>query len=339
MTRLTNSVGNQHSALRFISNRRSSRHAYTQLGLSANFIGVALSCFLLSTSVFFAAATKAAPPKRFLVTITSQLDRGDTRHNYERALAHLLLQKTEVEFGPYDVIDAPPMSYTRAVQSLQENIYPNFIRGFVFQKNLSKSGDLDYVPFPILRGLLGYRTCFLSTAIEESFAQAKSRKDILSFTHGYGVDWPDITILRAGGVSTTSYPGYKSLFKMVAANRFDLFCRGTNEIYDEYQRHKNLQNFAYDKTKAFFYEFPFFFYANSSNSLVIERLKRGFEITIQDGSFEKLWYQHHKRNLDFVKLNERQIYYFENPYLEGVNRDFTKHFYKLWGGGAVSRQQ
>ncbi|VUD59468.1 hypothetical protein TDB9533_02685 [Thalassocella blandensis] len=287
-------------------------------------VHLALLLFVLPSPQAFSAA-----PERFIVTITSKLDQGDTRHNFERELVVMLLKKTESEYGTFEILDAPPMSYSRALLSLKENTYPNFIRGFVYDTYNTKEFDLGYIPFPILRGLLGYRTCFISSKIKSQFAKVTTREELITYSHGYGPQWADIKIMRNAGIEVFEVPKYKSLFNMVAENRFDLFCRGTNEIYDEYQRNQSIPNFDYDTSKAFFYHFPFFFHSHKSNTLILERLTRGLQMAWEDGSFEGLWWKHHKRNLNFVKLKERKIFYFDNPTTHSLDKTFEKYLYQI----------
>lgn len=296
--------------------------------LAISFAGLGLLTLALLAWILLSPLQFGAQPRaKFIVTITSKLDQGDTRHNYERELIRMLLDKTVDEFGPYEILNAPPMSYGRALSTLKENIYPNFIRGFVYETQLVKEYNLAYIPVPILRGLMGYRTCFLAKDIEQRFANATTHDEVMQFSHGYGTGWVDLKILGKAGVNVLEVPIYKSLFKQAFDNKFDLFCRGTNEIFDEYHRNKNQPNFAYDKSKAFFYHFPFFFHSHESNTEIIARISRGLEITLNDGSFTQLWWKYHKEVLDFVKLDQRQIFYFENAEITGVDPSFKQHVY------------
>ncbi len=47
-------------------------------------------------------------------------------------------------------------------------------------------------------------------------------------------------ILRENGFQVREVSEYESLFKMVAGKRFDLFCRGTNELLSEWETHKSI---------------------------------------------------------------------------------------------------
>lgn len=38
----------------------------------------------------------------------------------------------------------------------------------------------------------------------------------------------------------------ESLFVMAAGNRFDLFCRGANELRDEFESYEHIKGLAYD---------------------------------------------------------------------------------------------
>lgn len=162
---------------------------------------------------------------------------------------------------------------------------------------------------------------------QKKFAKADTRLDIIQFSHGYGKGWADIDIMRRGGIPVTSSSSYEGLFRMAAENRIDLFCRGANEVYKEVQNNSDVVNLAYDKSKAFYYNFPHFFFTHKSNKELIQRLTRGFEIVLQDGSMLKLWHQHFDQSLNFIKLEERKIFYFDNPFIKGLDPSYQQYLY------------
>ena len=51
---------------------------------------------------------------------------------------------------------------------------------------------------------------------------------------------------------------YESLFRMVAINRFDLFCRGTNELLEEFNAHRDIPDLTYDEAISIAYPMPRF---------------------------------------------------------------------------------
>lgn len=261
------------------------------------------------------------------ITVIGNRTHRDERHAYEVDLLHLVLDKTNSEFGSYVSVMAPQMGHARGVMSLSENTYPNFVRTFGYQDSLVSEKSLTPIYYPVYRGLLGYRTCFLSKKIQSQFAEVNTRFELIKYTHGYANGWGDNDIMRLGGIPVVTVSSYPGLFRMAAENRIDLFCRGSNELFTEYRNNSDIPNLAYDRSKAFYYSFPHFFFTHKSNKKLIARLTRGFQIALEDGSLMALWHQHFDDSLKFIQLEKRQIFYFSNPLIEHLAPDYLKYFY------------
>lgn len=184
------------------------------------------------------------------------------------------------------------------------------------------------MPFPIDLGIVGYRVCFLSKNIKDKVARAKTLETLLQFTHGQGVGWSDTAILENSGMKVMSINSYESLFYLVAANRFDLFCRGANELLDEYNTYKTIKDLTYDTSMSIAYPLPRFFYTHKSNIKAMERVYKGLITAYKDGSLKKLWLKSYKKSIDFVKLHNRRIHWIENPNLKSIkSNEYRQYFY------------
>jgi len=251
---------------------------------------------------------------------------SDQRYEYDHAVIELALEKTKGTHGPYEIKVTPPMNYPRAVASAQTNKYPNFFIKHTYEKSLGE-GNLSYVLFPVDLGIVGYRVCFLSETIKEKVETASDLKQIRTFSHGQGKGWSDVAILRHHGMRVVEVAIYENLFGMVARNRFDLFCRGVNELLNEYESHKHIEGLAYDSSMSIAYPLPRFFYTHKGNIKAIKRVKAGLVAAYNDGSLIRLWLDHYKPSIDFAHLNERHIYRIENPRLKGLENGYQKYFY------------
>ncbi|MDE1460717.1 hypothetical protein [Spartinivicinus poritis] len=251
----------------------------------------------------------------------------DARYNYDTSVLELALKKTREAYGDYVLKPSPVMNFARAIRSAEQNQYENFFFKQSYDSALEQK-ELVYVPFPIDLGIVGYRVCFLSKKIKERVASAKSFAELSQFTHGQGVGWADTRILENSGMKVTSVHNYESLFHLVAANRFDLFCRGANELYEEYNAYKHIKNLSYDTSMSIAYPLPRFFYTHKSNTAAIERVYKGLRMAYKDGSLKLLWLKSYKQSIDFVELSKRQIYWIENPNLKGLESDeYRQYFY------------
>lgn len=254
---------------------------------------------------------------------------GDTRPNYEVAVLKLALEKTEAEYGSFRLEGAPRINVTRSIHSIRSNSFPNFFYSLGYEKIYDTYKEMNYVPFPIDMGVLGYRTCFTSEKNIEKLAKVTSLEELKAFSHGQGRGWVDGKILAHNGFKVFEVEQYDKLFKMAAANRFDLFCRGANEIKDEYEIYHTMKGLAYDRSVLIYYPMPIFLYTNSTNHLAIERVTKGIKLAYADGSLQKLWSLQHQASVDFAELGKRKIFRLDNPLIDTINFDHEQYNIKF----------
>lgn len=250
----------------------------------------------------------------------------DNRYEYDNDLLRLALETTVETDGPYQLVPSPVMNYSRAHSYLELNSLPNLILKLSYDPVLEKKG-IGFVPFPIDLGIVGYRVCFAHPSITKKLSLVDSLEDLRNFTHGQGTGWTDIDILRHNGFNVTEVANYESLFKMVANRRFDLLCRGANELFDEMKTHRQIENLSYDKSMVIYYPFPRFFYTNSKNSRALDRIRRGLLQSYKNGSLQRLWRQHYMESLDFVELAQRRTFTLINPFITQLKFEYQKYFY------------
>lgn len=253
----------------------------------------------------------------------------DTRPNYEVAVLKLALEKTQAEYGAFRLQGSPRINVSRSIQSIRTNNFPNFFYSLGYEKFYDSYKEMAYVPFPIDMGVLGYRTCFTSEQNLEQLAKITTIEELKAFSHGQGRGWVDAKILQHNGFKVIEVEQYDKLFKMVAADRFDLFCRGANEIKAEYESRHTTKGIAYDRSILIYYPMPILLYTNASNTEAIERVTKGLLIAYKDGSLQKLWSEQHKASVDFAELGKRKIFRLENPLIKDINFDHEQYNYKF----------
>jgi len=256
---------------------------------------------------------------------------GDTRPNFEVSMLRLALEKTLDEYGPYRLEPAPRINVTRSIHSIRANTFPNYFYTLGYEESYNQYPEMTYVPFPVDLGLLGYRTCFVSKKIKQDVAKITKLEDLRKLSIGQGRGWVDVEILRHNGFQVVELEPYDTLFRMVAANRFDLFCRGANEVKDEYEHWHNLKDFDYDRSFLLHYPMPIFYYTNRANTQAIERVNKGLRKAYADGSLHALWTEQHQSSISFARLDKRRIFELENPLIQNVNKDYTNFVFPLGG--------
>lgn len=262
-----------------------------------------------------------------VVTYRVAESKDDTRYNYDTAALRLALEKTKAEFGDYKLVPGAVMNFSRAISDIKNNQTPNYIFKLSYESRFKKDLNLDYAEFPVDLGIVGYRVCFTNPKTKEKLKNVKSLDDLKKFKHGQGQDWSDVEILRGHGFEVITAANYESLFLMVAAGRFDLFCRGTNELGGEYEAHKHMPNLVYDESFSLYYPLPRFFYTNKANKELIKRIEKGLITAFNDGSLKELWKKEYIKSVNFVNLKNRKIFPIENPNLKEVKFNYKKYFF------------
>lgn len=249
--------------------------------------------------------------------------------NYEESVLKLALDKTIAEYGPYEFKAAPQSNISRSIQSIKANDFPNYFASLGYKDDYITSGELSYVRFPIDLGVLSYRTCFAASDNLEKISKITSLDELRKLSMGQARGWVDASIFKQNGFNVIEIEPYPILFKMVAAHRFDLFCRGANEIKEEFERWGNIEGLGYDKYLLIYYPMPIFFYTNSHNKKAIARVTKGLHKAYADGSLRALWRAHHQASVDFAELNKRKVFRLENPLVKSIDFDYAKYFYPL----------
>lgn len=245
---------------------------------------------------------------------------------HEVEVLKLALDKTVSEFGPFELRGIPPMNRARTLVALSHNVYPNLILQMSYEDELAEQEKLAFIPFPLDRGALSYRVCFMRDSLNTA-AKSITRIDQLKDYHfGIGIGWADGKILRHNGLRVIESNNVVSLFRMTKAGRIDFFCRGSSEFFYE-QQDPNSLGLTGDTHLALYYPLPKFFFAHKDSQAALDRVQKGLEIAYKDGSFNKLWSKRHLNTLERAQLKQRNLIKLENPLIKHLPRDYETYLY------------
>lgn len=145
------------------------------------------------------------------------------------------------------------------------------------------------VRIPLRKGILGYRIALIARDRQAEIDKIRNLGDLRKVSIGQGIGWGDVAIYEANGIKVHT-AGYENLFKMVAANRIDLFPRGISEIFPEYAaRDDVIPDLAVEKNLLIYYPWPYYFFFNKSNNALAKRVETGLGKMMKDGSFDALF--------------------------------------------------
>ncbi|GAA5185722.1 hypothetical protein GCM10025771_42340 [Niveibacterium umoris] len=261
-----------------------------------------------------------------VVTLTAPESANDPRTAYNMQLIRLALEKTRASAGDFEIRLSPPMNTARAMEDARVNALPNLLVMTTFENRLLDEG-FDYARFPVDFGVTGYRICFVSPASRDAVSQAKTLDALRNFTIGQGRGWADVAILRHNAFKVEEVGAYESLFSMVASNRFDLFCRGINELEPELKVHAHVRDLDYDRSFALSYPLPRFFFSSKKNAAILRRITEGLQIAWADGSMRKLWLAQYKDALLFAQLGSRRVFHLQTPDIDRIDFDYQRYYF------------
>jgi hypothetical protein len=263
-----------------------------------------------------------------VITIRAPDTKADKRKNYPNAAVKLALDKTQAKYGSYTLKYTVQMNTQRLLAAARSNVLPNLLIQSVYDDAILAKDGLTFIDIPFDLGITSYRICFINPAIQDELKKIKSVEDLKRFSIVQGMGWPDTKILRHNGFKVIESNSYDGLFKMIPARRADLFCRGINELKNEYSDYKDLGGLSYDKSFALFYPLPRYFYLNENNHELKARIEEGIKIAYADGSLKRLLFEFYADDIEFSTIPQRNLFQLENPSLKGLDPKYKDYLLK-----------
>jgi hypothetical protein len=230
--------------------------------------------------------------------------------SYARGLLRLALSKLPEK---YEIVEtAPNVSEERVVSMLMDNQLD--VVWYATTDDLENR--MQPVRIPIYRGLLGYRLLMIKKGTQHKFDGIKTLNDLKRISFGQGRFWADTSVLTANNLNVLKVLKYEGLFFMLDGERFDAFPRGAHEPWSEMQRYPQLA-LEVEKNLLLAYVNPFYFFVNKSNTQLAADVERGLRIAIEDGSFDKYFFNDPTVQDVMTKANlqNRTIIKLDNPSL------------------------
>lgn len=144
------------------------------------------------------------------------------------------------------------------------------------------------VRFNLLKGTNELRFLLVRAADLPRLRPLRTLEALRGLRAGAGTFWSDTQILRANGFAVETSPKFESLFRMLQARRFDFIPRTREEIDAELLRFADLK-LAELPGVALQYRQPLYFFVTRDRPQLAERLLRGLNLAVADGSFDALF--------------------------------------------------
>lgn len=226
----------------------------------------------------------------------------------ELALSHTRSAGETLRLIPY----GEDVTQNRGVQLLESGMIDVIALG----TNAEREVRMLPVRIDILRGIVGFRVLVIRAADQARIARISGENLHKKLTFGLNSQWADLPIMRTNGFSVETSTSYENLFTMLAASRFDAFPRGLNEAARELAERKHTYpQLAVEQTKALFFPFPVYFWVCKDNKALADRIERGLKLSLEDGSFRKLFEIWHASEIASLAGQPRDVVRLANPVL------------------------
>lgn len=170
------------------------------------------------------------------------------------------------------------------------------------------------IRIPLFKGLLGHRIFIIKKEHQPRFDNITTLQQLKQLVAGQGTLWGDTKVLQDAGLPVVTTLKYPNLFYMLEGERFDYFPRAVHEPWGEVASRADL-NIAVEKNILLIYPFAMYLYVNQNNQALHDKLVRGFEMAIADGSFDELFFNNQmiKNALQKTNLKKRTVIRINNP--------------------------
>ncbi len=268
--------------------------------------------YLSALLFLFNAATESRAAGIKVIYPTGDIP-NDPRHADVIEILRTALEKTEAQFGPFELAAASePMAKGRYLLELEQQHGINII-----WNGTSEELETRFSPIriPLRKGLLGYRLSLITKENQAKIDQVKTIDDLKKLTIGQGLGWGDSTIYE--GYNMVVFKSkYSQLFKMLSLNRFDLFPRGIGEVFSEHALNvKDNPNLMIEKNLLIYYPWPYYFFFNNKDGSLKNRIETGIRSMIKDGSFDAIFKKYNQEAIEKANLKGRRIIRLNNPML------------------------
>ena len=238
----------------------------------------------------------------------------DFTREYKVQLLDLVLSKTEATDGPFriEVAGEEPIHQSRVMELIDQGE----LTVIATMTSREREEQLLPVRIPVYRGLWGHRIFIINREALATFAAVRTEEQLKTLWAGQGHDWPDTKILKENGYNVVTSADYRGLFAMLQEERFDYFPRAVNEPWREVEEEME-RDLVVEPTLLLQYYAPAYFFVSHKNAKLADRLRRGFELALEDGSFVELFDTHWyiQDTLKLAKIQGRTIFRLENPLL------------------------
>lgn len=227
-------------------------------------------------------------------------------NDYIAELFVLALDKSGQKFNCIPVKDLPSQKRTILLLGKDKSLDL-----FWTVTNVKREEQALAVKIPLDRGLLGYRIPLINKRTPDLFKNKQNTIDIRKVHFGLRFDWPDLEIFKQNELSILSFSSHSQANNLLKSGRIDAIPDGLLEVGS----YKLQPELTYDKHVVLYYPSAVYFFVAKENQVLHDALEKGLNLSLKDGSWQKLFDKHFSQVFENVNLDNRVLIRLNNPLL------------------------
>lgn len=236
----------------------------------------------------------------------------------------LTLDKTVAEYGPYELVYLEEfMSSNRLKLETEKGALLDLLFSPHWNGRYVDSSKVIPVEFPVLNGMLGLRDLITTQQARAHIKEKGNPQNFGELTAGLGEKWIDVDILTGNQIPVIEAHNFGALFPMLMHGRFDYIPLSTLEAHTTLANQREIHpELTLSRDVSLFYALPFYLYVHAGKPQLAERLHKGVQIALQDGSLQQLFDRHFHYVWTELKVQKRKLIVLKNPLISDERNEF-----------------
>lgn len=238
---------------------------------------------------------------------------SEGRKHYETELLQLLLDLSEAKFGKVrlEFLDET-FSFPRGMVDMGKGGRFHIQSGPYISSQFNHKYAI-YIKQPILNNLLGFRRLIVNKTRYDEIRLTNTVGELSTLKAGMVKDWQDAQVFKHNNLQVEEAKVYKSLYKMLARNRFDYLPLGAGEIEISLRDQGGIQ----DQLKivdniVLYYPWPVYFFVAKTTPELADRLRYAFEVAEKTKQLDQLFWRHYAELIDSMNKATTTVFVLEN---------------------------
>lgn len=253
---------------------------------------------------------------------------------YQRDLLMVLLENTKAAYGPYKLeFFSTQLSTNRSKLTLQKGDKVNVLFASEWQGLGVSDEQVLSLELPIYYGLHGLRQLIVRADDQAMFSQINSIAAFKKLACGQGINWLDVNIYKANGISVTEGQSFSNLMPMLQKRRFHYLPLSVLEADQVFSaRSQELHDLVILDGLMIFYPLPSFLFFPHSQTRLLDRLKDGFNDLEKRGELLPLFDRHFGTVQRLLSGQRKRLVLLDNPGISAEkNRLIKEEFLRRYG--------